>query len=770
MAPPTRRGRLSLKIKIYHRWEDVVEIRPQWNALLAQSTSDSFFLTWDWLDAWWKSYGENRPTFLVTGWIENQLVGVAPFYLDRERRWGSEYRVLRLVGDGSNDSDYLDCFTKGGREREFMDGVVHELRSQSREWDWMDIHTPAECSSSLSALVEVAKLVGWRLSEVERIPCVTLALPKSWDEYQAILKTRFRSTVKSAVSFAQDKLELFVEQCERHEALAPWLSDLFELHTRRWSTRDLPGVFRGEKKREFYREVSSRALANGTLAFHRLAWAGRPLALQYGFTYSNRFHLLQEGYDPDFDGLRPGLVLRASLLRRWIECGMSEYDFLAGASAYKLDWGGQVKYSVRIQVAHSARCARVAIDVPEAIERAKGTIRESPLMSVVNFQRKLTAGGKKRKANKSGPNNGFGLRRAALAAYRPPLSNWLRDLSIRFERTIDGGIHQRTTPICHIIYYHRVNDSDDAFFAATPVEVFREQIRYLARNFSIVSLDDIAKGRFGESTFSVAITFDDGYRDNFLYAFPILKELGLPATIFLATDYIGSGEIPWYDQVCLACKLTQANVLDMTDSGGPLLNLTSSAQRLSAAQKLLPWLRSLSFSDRKESIQRILVRLKTNVRLAWPNMMLDWSEVRQMAKQGITFGGHTKSHPVLSSITGNHLRDEVGGSKKKIESMLQTSVAHFAYPFGKYADVGNEAKQAVIDAGFETAVTTENGFNVPSSDLFALRRFTPWESDIRAFAMKMDWYRFYSEEFRNNSAYGFADAADESAKAVLSAG
>jgi peptidoglycan/xylan/chitin deacetylase (PgdA/CDA1 family) len=121
--------------------------------------------------------------------------------------------------------------------------------------------------------------------------------------------------------------------------------------------------------------------------------------------------------------------------------------------------------------------------------------------------------------------------------------------------------------------------------------------------------------------------------------------------------------------------------------------------------------------------------------------MLGWNEIRQMNKNGISFGAHTVTHPVLGSLPVSRLQEEIAGSKATVENRLQVPVRHFAYPFGKQADFIGEAKQVVQAAGFQTAVTTVAGFNGPGQDLLELKRFNINESDPALFGLKYDWSR-----------------------------
>jgi peptidoglycan/xylan/chitin deacetylase (PgdA/CDA1 family) len=237
------------------------------------------------------------------------------------------------------------------------------------------------------------------------------------------------------------------------------------------------------------------------------------------------------------------------------------------------------------------------------------------------------------------------------------------------------------------------------------------------------------------------VTFDDGYRDNFVCAFPILKELGIPATIFLVSGHIESGQMPWYDIVRLAFKLTTRPTFSMENLEGPSGALKNALDRLSAMENTLLWLRRMSEPDRRSAIPRLFCELGVPTDLSLPNQMLRWDDIRQMSKQGISFGAHTVTHPVLSNVSSAQLRAEITESKRAIEQRLQRPVLHFAYPFGHYPDFSAEAKQFVRTAGYKTAATAVWGVNEPGSDLFELRRFTPWDSDTAEFRLKLDWYR-----------------------------
>lgn len=303
-------------------------------------------------------------------------------------------------------------------------------------------------------------------------------------------------------------------------------------------------------------------------------------------------------------------------------------------------------------------------------------------------------------------------------------------------------LQRRLRPVCQIFLYHRVNDEGDPFLGGLPVTTFAAQMEYIARNFRVLTLDQISQGDFAGQPYSVAVTFDDGYRDNFVCAFPILKRLGIPATVFLATGCIESGELPWYDQVRLAFKLTMRTELSLNDRGGPQGSLEDLSCRLRLLKDTLAWLCTVSEVERPQAVQAVLCDLGVPSYLNLPKQMLGWDEIRQMSKSTVAFGAHTVSHPVLARLSEPEIKWQIVTSKQTIENRLQLPAAHFAYPFGKRSDFNAVAKRVVQDAGFTTALTTIRGLNDTENDRYELRRFNPGESDSALFRMKLDWYRF----------------------------
>ena len=287
-----------------------------------------------------------------------------------------------------------------------------------------------------------------------------------------------------------------------------------------------------------------------------------------------------------------------------------------------------------------------------------------------------------------------------------------------------------------VLCYHRVNDSGHPFFGGTPPALFREQMQVLREGFAVFFLNELVeRAASGDvPANAVAITFDDGYRDNYANAFPILRELSLPTTIFLATDAVDDNALIWHDRVFDAFHRTRVERLAFDGTELPLADL---AEKHEAIAKVLAVLRSSTPSTRDETIDSLLERLGVTSppREGWDK--LTWDHVREMNENGIRFGAHTLDHPILSHVSEDEARRQIRDSKARIESELGATITDFAYPNGRAIDFDAGTKRILNEEGFRCAVTTVNGANDATSDPLALRRVGMWGDDPYLSAIRL---------------------------------
>ncbi len=256
----------------------------------------------------------------------------------------------------------------------------------------------------------------------------------------------------------------------------------------------------------------------------------------------------------------------------------------------------------------------------------------------------------------------------------------------------------RRRPI--ILCAHRVVSRPDPFFPGILHRRFAAHIAYLARYHRLLPLEEIVEASLNGGPLprgTVAITFDDGFADNFDFAYPILRRHRVPATIFLIAGSVERGRLPWPERVVYLLQNTDRTVLDITLPEPRVFPLDSQGQRLEALSTLLGLLKNCPNDVRRRAVEELEAALSVG-----PDQgkMLIWEQCRLMARSGITFGAHTLTHPILPRTDPVEVQSEVSESKTWIEEQLGCRVRYFAYPNDETCP---EAVQAVKDAGFEAA-------------------------------------------------------------------
>ena len=292
-----------------------------------------------------------------------------------------------------------------------------------------------------------------------------------------------------------------------------------------------------------------------------------------------------------------------------------------------------------------------------------------------------------------------------------------------------------------IIAYHRVGRVSDYPWSLAPVSPrdFERQVRYLRRKYRIISLEELSASLGDLKAMppkTAVITFDDGYKDVYLNAYPVLKSYNMPATLFLTTGNIGTGDLFWWDKIGYVVWKTKLNELDLGELG--IYHLDSDSSRLQASTIIEKKLKNIPDEKRGESIETLMRRSGIDIPAnLGKELILSWDEVKEMAGNGISFGAHTVHHPILTRLPLEAARREIVDSKKKIEKELGREVTTFCYPNGEPGDYNSDIQEILKSSGFRCAVTFKPAAFVSKTALpFQLPRITGTSSyDLFELAM-----------------------------------
>lgn len=276
-----------------------------------------------------------------------------------------------------------------------------------------------------------------------------------------------------------------------------------------------------------------------------------------------------------------------------------------------------------------------------------------------------------------------------------------------------------------VLTWHRVgNPADSADWypglVSASAEMFEAQVRFLAKNYCIVSMDDVISEARGERMLpadAVQLTFDDATTDFAVNAWPVLKELGLPVTMFVPTAFPDNPRRHfWWDRLYRAVMRPDSGTTIPTASGS--VKLTAGKQRTHVFRQLKEQLKKF----RHARFESVLNEISTAAGVPDPahNNVMGWDQLRKLHQEGVTLAPHTHTHPMLNQLALEQILTELLTSYETLGRKIESAVPRvLAYPAGGVSD---DVVLAMKTAGFDVGFTTERGLNEDLSAPFRVKR------------------------------------------------
>jgi len=308
-----------------------------------------------------------------------------------------------------------------------------------------------------------------------------------------------------------------------------------------------------------------------------------------------------------------------------------------------------------------------------------------------------------------------------------------------------------------VLVYHRIvgtvgnREWRTGFERGVSASNFERHMEFLRRRMRPVPLAELADAvRRGRSLpeRTVCVTFDDGYRDNYTDAFPILRRHGIPATVFVATAYMESGKAFWWDRVVHLVRNTPAKRVDLTgvvdlagrrgSGAGAVVSLGGPRERAAAAERIVTAMEYLP-PERIESILGAL-RERLGVRDSGGNgagETMSWSEIEHLSRSGIAIESHTHSHPYLAPLSEKGVELELRRSKECLEQRIGGPVRGVAYPGGRRGMYTEATMRVAKRVGYDFGCVVDLAAVARGGNEFEIRRVPAEDSCDTMLAHKM---------------------------------
>jgi peptidoglycan/xylan/chitin deacetylase (PgdA/CDA1 family) len=303
-----------------------------------------------------------------------------------------------------------------------------------------------------------------------------------------------------------------------------------------------------------------------------------------------------------------------------------------------------------------------------------------------------------------------------------------------------------------ILLYHSIDAEESSFTRGTGMrvtpEMFEKHMNYIQKHYTVISVRELVESLEADKLLrnKLAVTFDDGFADNLINAYPVLERLGLPATIFLNPGNAGNGRLNWIQELCYLVNTVGASTVSSKLASlrddfkmESLENMTlSDADLYRTIQDYLVY--STNKLEREEIIDRLYDSSGIN-RQQVPGrdtVFLSWEQVSSMAGNGISFGNHGLSHTSLSTMQPEEQKTEILESQKLIRENLDCEFVPFSFPFGQVKDIPPGSKDLIKSSGHRCALTAIPILNHPDVSPFELGRIPVGDIPVFHFAFELE--------------------------------
>lgn len=329
----------DLTVRVVTDSEEFKSLRQTWDRLLAKSSDNDVYLTWEWMFTWWNHYGEGKKLNILLIEDGGRVIGIVPLMQANYGKFPIRLDVLENIS--SMDPDYSGVILTERKEdcvatllsylEEIINGSSVTLR----------LSRIAEDSEFLTLMRKQCPSFSKSLVSFERIltTCPYVPLPATWDEYFASLGSNMRSNLRRRLKLLRkDHNNIEFRKCSPEDDIPSSVHIFFELHQGIWRSRGLSGALVDARMKQLHIDLANLFSEKGWLNLSFLIVDGKVASAIYGFDYKDKYYRGLSGFDPDYSKYSIGQLHNMFLMEDAIKNGLREFDFLIGAEEYKYRW------------------------------------------------------------------------------------------------------------------------------------------------------------------------------------------------------------------------------------------------------------------------------------------------------------------------------------------------------------------------------------------------------------------------------------------------
>lgn len=325
-------------IKIIQNHKEFFELRDEWNALLEMSKeNDNVFLRHEWFDVWWQAFGAEKQMFILLYCDKEELLGIAPLMIFRDRYKTIPYKRLGFIEDANAPS--MNFIIERGKEEKVIYAFLKYLLNNKRKTWNVAVLTKIPNTSATAAICQnffSRYNIRYLLRHGQNSPYISVN--QDWETFLKSTSLRFRKQLRNKINRLSASGDVTFELWDDIGTDGKYLKDAMNVSSRSWKHREGTSMNSTPGRKKFFKLLSDVASKNGWLRIWLLRLNGNPIAVEYHLEYKGKTHAMRGDFDESWDNLSPGSVLEADIIEQCFKNDLSEYDFCGLPFGYKLRW------------------------------------------------------------------------------------------------------------------------------------------------------------------------------------------------------------------------------------------------------------------------------------------------------------------------------------------------------------------------------------------------------------------------------------------------
>ena len=333
---------LHLRVEVIRNFQSLISAKPAWDKLVERAGIDHPFLDHDWIVSWWESFGAGRELNILLVKDGEELVGIAPLMMSRQKMYGVSVRELGFI---YNDHTPRFDFIVARDHVSVYEAIWRHLCDRREEWDLLKLCQIDSDSPTLMELPLLAAASGCQVGTWPSIESPYLRLEGSFDQYFKSLNSGLRQNLKRRMKRLEERGAVDFECVSAEDQVDGALPDAFRIEADSWKGSAGTAIECDPELQDFYSLVAHRAARRGALYLTFLRVNGRRVAFDLSLIHNNKRFILKPGYLLEYRTCSPGQQLTAMTIRDAFSKGLTEIDFLGAAEAWKLSWTSERRKS-----------------------------------------------------------------------------------------------------------------------------------------------------------------------------------------------------------------------------------------------------------------------------------------------------------------------------------------------------------------------------------------------------------------------------------------